>query len=98
MAHDARVRAVAYSPDGKYMISGGDDGTARVWLYRSDDLIENACLSATRNLTLAEWQQYVGINIPYQVTCDPEKYPDAIIPEDAQEFQGCKIYCVNGFS
>lgn len=31
MAHDSAVNSVAFSPDGKYVVSGSDDGTARVW-------------------------------------------------------------------
>ena len=29
--HTGEVQAVAFSPDGKFLVSGGDDGTARVW-------------------------------------------------------------------
>ena len=31
MTHDQGVTSVAFSPDGKYVVSGSDDGTARVW-------------------------------------------------------------------
>ena len=31
MIHDDDVTSVAFSPDGKYVVSGSDDNTARVW-------------------------------------------------------------------
>ena len=31
MTHDNKVNSVAFSPDGKYVVSGSDDDTARVW-------------------------------------------------------------------
>jgi hypothetical protein len=34
----------------------------------SDNLLAQACASVTRNLTLAEWQQYLG-NEAYRKTC-----------------------------
>jgi hypothetical protein len=40
-----------------------------VWVYRPDDLITEACSRATRNLTQAEWKQYIGDALPYQAVC-----------------------------
>ena len=43
MTHDDFVNSVAFSPDGKYVVSGSRDKTARVWVWQPEDLIANAC-------------------------------------------------------
>jgi WD40 repeat protein len=79
MTHVGGVYSVAFSPDGKYVVSGGCDerdvntncikGSARVWIWRPDDLITIACSRLTRNLTRDEWDQYIGDVLPYQAVC-----------------------------
>jgi len=64
------VRDLRFSSDGRYLLTGGDDGTATVWLWKTPDLQAEACKRLTRNLTPAEWQQYLGAQ-PYRATCDP---------------------------
>ena len=76
MAHEDWVRAVAFSPDGRYLATGSDDRTARVWLLWPEDLIAEACARLPRNLTREEWQRYVG-DEPYRATC-----PNLPMPEE----------------
>src|SRR6266496_3248733 len=66
--HDESVSAIAFSPDGKYLATASMDGIARLWLWRSEDLLIEAQARLTRNLTPAEWQQYLGEE-PYRKTC-----------------------------
>ena len=80
------IRSVAFSPDGKWIVSADEVGYVIAWLYRPEDLIDYACKHLPRNFTLVEWKQYNGENIPYQITCDPAIYPNAMIPEDAQAY------------
>ncbi len=68
LPHKDSVNGVAFSPDGKYLATASMDGIARVWLWRSEDLIVEAQARLTRNLTQAEWQQYLGEE-PYRKTC-----------------------------
>jgi len=52
-------------------------------MYRSEDLITDACSRVTRNLTRAEWAQYISDALPYQAVCpnlpiEPEVTPTPI--------------------
>jgi WD40 repeat protein len=62
------VRDVQFSRHGRYVLTGSTDGTAAMWQWRNEDLRTEACKRLTRNLTRAEWQQYLG-DLPYQATC-----------------------------
>ena len=69
MMHDNYVSSVAFSPDGKYVVSGSWDKTARVWIYLPEDLIAETCSRVTHNLTRAVWAQYIDDALPYQAVC-----------------------------
>jgi WD40 repeat protein len=68
LLHDDLVD-FTFSPDGKYIISADFDRTIRVWVWQPNDLLVSACSRITRNLTRAEWNQYIGDALPYQAVC-----------------------------
>lgn len=74
--HDDSVWTLAFSPDGKIPASAGADRKILLWemthplmQMTTRGLIEAVCEKAWRNLTLDEWQQFVGEDIPYERTC-----------------------------
>ena len=48
--------------------TGSHDHTAVLWLWKTEDLRDEACKRLSYNLTMAEWSRYVG-NTPYRKTC-----------------------------
>jgi WD40 repeat protein len=82
--HTSRVDAVAFSPDGKLVLTGSDDNTARLWvLVATQSLIREAKSSLPRCLTSDQRQRFhlalapprwcISMNLwPYD---DPAKTP-----------------------
>jgi WD40 repeat protein len=68
LAGAGRIGDFKFSPDGRHLLTGGTDGVAALWLWKTEDLRAEACRRLTRNLSLSEWRQYLGA-IPYQASC-----------------------------
>jgi WD40 repeat protein len=66
--HRGRIQTLFYSPDGKVLYSSADDGMAMIWDMDMTNWHARVCRMTNRNLTNAEWQQYVG-DIFYRKTC-----------------------------
>jgi WD40 repeat protein len=66
------ITRFGFSDDGRYIVARGFDGTNPMVFFRlwkTEDLIADACSRVTRNLTHAEWSQYIGDALPYQAVC-----------------------------
>ncbi len=70
---------VAFSPDDKTLATGplrpikpqGDGSNSlglTLWDFDPESWRQRACKIANRNLSWAEWQQDVGLNVPYERT------------------------------
>jgi WD40 repeat protein len=73
ISHAGAVNVVRFSADGARLASAGADGTVHVWdrILWSNDLDtfrRRICGVVARNLTRAEWQEYLP-DRPYHPTC-----------------------------
>lgn len=64
-----------FSPDGRYVAAAVRDGTARTWIWRPQDMIEETCARLTGNMKPEEWRQYVP-DEGYRKTCPGLSVPN----------------------
>jgi len=63
--HEKIVKTLNFSPEGRYLLtisgepSSFEDSQARLWLWRPEDMIIEACARLPGNLTSEEWGQYI---------------------------------------
>lgn len=55
------VSRIAFAPDSRFLITAGADGVLE-WSMDAEDWKRRACAVADRNLTQAEWRQYVSFD------------------------------------
>jgi transposase InsO family protein len=61
------VWAVAFSPFGRTLAIGSNDGTVRLWNLNNHDAIERICVTAG-GLTPRQWHEYI-LQLQYQPAC-----------------------------
>jgi WD40 repeat protein len=69
-----RIFALAFSPDGRTLMTGTEDQGVLAWDVDPESWRARACAIANRNLTFEEWTRIRG-DEPYRVTC-PALPPD----------------------
>lgn len=57
-----------FTDNGRYLLTGSRDHSAVLWLWKTEDLRDEACERLGRNLTPSEWAQYLSAK-PYENTC-----------------------------
>lgn len=67
--HDKWIYSLDFSSDGTKLITGSADNSLKIWTTRSDVLADKICKNVKRNMTLEEWNKYVGGDISYEETC-----------------------------
>ena len=76
--HTDQVYAVTFSPDGRTLVSGDLAGN----LFRSTIQYESPnefiCDIVNRNLTLSEWNQYIGGEYDYEEVCPTSSDKDVV--------------------
>ena len=70
--HGSLVTGLAFSPNGAILASSSLDTTVILWDVSLDSWQQRACRIVHRNLTPAEWHQYLG-DEPYRETCPPDR-------------------------
>jgi WD40 repeat protein len=65
---DDYFQDMRFAGNGRYLLTGSRDHTAVLWLWKPEDLREEACRRLNRNLTAAEWARHLGA-MPYEKSC-----------------------------
>jgi WD40 repeat protein len=65
--HPAEAMSACFTMEPGLIVSGGWDGTAKIWPWFPEQLIRTACGRLDRDLTEAEWAQYLP-GQPYRAT------------------------------
>ncbi len=60
---------VAFSENDEYLIVGTQNGKVKKWALNAEQMADEMCEHIQRNMTMEEWERYVGNNIEFRNTC-----------------------------
>lgn len=85
--HLGAVTSTVFSPDGSRILSGSADKTLRMWMATTDWVAE-LCNKLTRNMSHAEWQEWISPNTKYRKQCPnlPVYESNTLIGESVKTF------------
>jgi WD40 repeat protein len=79
-----RPAATAWSPDGRWL-AGTSEGRVRFWNAETlfpELMIERARKLVLRNMSTAEWEHYIGTEIPYEKAFPELPGPELLMPSE----------------
>ncbi|MGL1887675.1 MAG: hypothetical protein OCD76_14255 [Reichenbachiella sp.] len=68
--HEDWVFTASFTQDGSHVITGSKDSHIRIFNMDFEWLANRICSILDRNLTIPEWNEYIGENVPYSQTCE----------------------------
>jgi WD40 repeat protein len=70
--YEGEVQWLAFSPDARHLAVASSDATARLWLWQTNDLIDEVRRRVRRTLTTEEWLQALPSEAPAATDSEPD--------------------------
>jgi len=69
---NSRTRSLLFTKDNR-LVAGISDRSIRVWETSSEKLAAMICSMVKRDMTITEWNEMVGAEIPFEKTCNRDQ-------------------------
>ena len=69
LTQEAWVMNISFNETGDKIYTGYKNGLRQIWETTTKPMTEGLCTKLTRNMSLDEWNNYVGKDITYEKTC-----------------------------